>query len=152
MSLRVTTADCAIQAIPGVFEAVSVPEEEDASPAQSNTSIDVKPRRLSFMSFILGTAPTMEEAILIGTHNQVRSDDDYCVKPAVGHSRRQKILRFFKKQHKHKKQGSTYVSKPPLPSSSAKSVSTSKGHTQRLFGAWTGAQRWRPENSGSLGL
>jgi len=84
------------------------------------------------MSFILGTAPTMEEAILIGTHNQV-SSDDYCVKPAVGHSRRQKIIRFFKKQHKHKKQGSTYVSKPPLPSSSAQSVSTSQRATHNDF-------------------
>jgi hypothetical protein len=116
-------ADWGIQAIPGVFEGASVPEEEDASPAQSNTSIDIKSRRLSFMSFILNTAPTMEEAIRIGTLNQGRSDDDYYGTTAVGHSRRQRILRFFRKHHK--KQGSTYVSKQPWPTSSAESVSTS---------------------------
>ncbi len=56
------------------------------------------------MSFILGTAPTMEEAIRIGAQNQIRSDDDHCVKTVAGRSRRQRILRFFGKRHK--KQGS----------------------------------------------
>lgn len=67
------------------------------------------------MSFILNTAPTMEEAIRIGTQDQVRSGDDYCGETAGGHSRRQGILRFFRKRHK--KQGSRYVSKQPWPSS-----------------------------------
>lgn len=56
------------------------------------------------MSFILGTAPTTEEAIRIGAQNQFSMDDDHCVKTAAGRSRRQKILRFFGKRHK--KQGS----------------------------------------------
>jgi hypothetical protein len=52
----------------------------------------------------------MEEAIRIGTENQVRPDDDHCAKTALGQSRRERILRFFGRRHK--KQGSTYVSKP----------------------------------------
>jgi len=66
----------------------------------------------------------MEEAIRIGAQNQVESNDDYCAKTAVGHRRRERILRFFGRRYK--KQGSTYVSKPPWSSPSAEIVWSSQ--------------------------
>ena len=74
------------------------------------------------MSFILGTAPTIEEAMRIGAQNQFRLDDDDCVKTAAGRSRRQRILHFFGKRHK--KQGSMYVSEQPWSSPSTEFVWT----------------------------
>ena len=47
------------------------------------------------MSFILGTAPTIEEAMRIGAQNQFRLDDDQCVKTAAGCSRRQTLRKAY---------------------------------------------------------
>jgi len=68
----------------------------------------------------------MEEAVQIGTENQVQPDDDYCAKTSVGQSRRERILRFFRIHNK--KRGSAYVPKPPRLSPCAEFVRISQGN------------------------
>lgn len=90
------------------------------------------------MSFILNTAPAMENAIHIGTEVQVQPNDN-CAKTSVGQSRRKGILRFFRRHHK--KQEPTYAPKPPWLSPYAEFVQASQGNAQRLLDTRIGAHR-----------
>ena len=131
MPSPVNTTDRGSQAIPDFLQADYVPGGGDTSPAQSDTSIDATSRRFSFLSFIVSTAPTAEEAIRLGRDNQISTDEEGA--KTVGHSRRKKILRFFGRHHK--KQKPKYVSKQPRPSFCAELVHQ-KGTEQRLLDAW----------------